>query len=122
MNETILNIIFLFAAYIVASAGYKGNSFSKIKWLESIGLSLKYIFCIVILLGFNYQKIIINTSHLPLGLFIFISLIWFFSPKLIRYYGNYPSNYFKDNKNRLRFLVKFEHPSMTIKYFEVLLH
>jgi hypothetical protein len=68
----------------------------------------------------NYQKLLITFNFTTVGVFIITTLIWFIFPKLIRLYGTYPNSYLKDKKGNTRFMVRFELPSMTIKYFEVL--
>jgi len=73
-----------------------------------------------VILGSNYKKLLITVNYITAGLFIMITLIWFTFPMIIRHYGTYPSLYLKDKKNNDRFMVRFELPSMTVKYFEVL--
>ena len=118
MYITILNLIFLLFVLVIALIAYKGRTFDKTSWKRVIALSLWFIIYGIILLGTNHQNLLITTA----GFFIVTTLVWFIFPKLIRHFATYPSYYFKDKKGNTRFIVKFEYPSMTIKYFEVLLH
>lgn len=115
-----LKIFFFLFILISINVAYKGKTFDKKSWNRSILLSVWFIVCSFVLLSFNYQKLLITTNYLTVGIFIIITLIWFIFPKIIRLYGKYPSSYLKNKKNNERFMVRFELPSMTIKYFEVL--
>ena len=83
-------------------------------------LSSWFIICGFILLGFNYQRLFITFNYLTVSAFSISTLAWFLFPKVIRHYGKYPHSYFQDKTGNTRFMVKFELPSMTVKYFEVL--
>ena len=83
-------------------------------------LSLWFIVCSSILLIPISKNILITFNIASISVFFIITLCWFFAPRLIRLYGKYPSSYFKDKKNNVRFMAKFELPSITVKYFEVL--
>src|SRR3989339_1273553 len=85
-----------------------------------MSLSIRFVICSLILLVFNFQELLIITNFITVGLFLIITLLWFTFPRIIRHYGTYPSLYLKDKKNNDRFMVRFELPSMSVKYFEVL--
>ena len=120
MSTIFLRILFLLLVLVIANVAYKGRTFDKTSWSRIISLSLIFVISSLVLLGSNYKKLLITVNYITAGLFIIITLIWFIFPKLIRFYGTYPSSYLKDKKNNTRFIVRFELPSMTIKYFEVL--
>lgn len=115
-----LKIFFFLFILTSINIAYKGKTFDKKSWNRSILLSSWFIICSFVLLSFNYQEILIIANYLTISIFIIITLLWFIFPKIIRLYGKYPSSYLKNKKNNERFMVKFELPSMTIKYFEVL--
>ena len=116
----LLKIFFLLLVLAVANVSYKGRTFNGTSWNRVIALSLWFIVCSLVLLGTNYQKLLVTFNFTTVGIFIITTLVWFLFPKLIRFYGTYPSSYLKDKKGNTRFMVRFELPSMTIKYFEVL--
>lgn len=116
----LLKIIFLFLVLVIANIAYKGKTFDKTSWGRVILLSFIFIISSCILLVNQDQKILFTKNYATIGIFIPTTLLWFIFPKLIRFFGEYPSLYLKDKKNNTRFMVKFELPSMTIKYFEVL--
>ena len=116
----VLNFIFLLFVLATVNIGYKGRTFDKTSWNRVTMLSAWFVICSLILLWVHYQKLLITLNFKTIGLFVTISLVWFLFPKLIRFYGTYPSLYLNDKKGNVRFIVRFEFPSMTIKYFEVL--
>mgnify|MGYP001597917222 CR=1 FL=1 len=120
MTATALNLLFLLFVLGIANIAYKGKTFDKTTWNRILMLSLWFIICGCILLGFNYQKLLITFNYYTVGSFSITTLAWFLFPKIIRRYGTYPHAYFKDKTGNTRFMVKFELPSMTVKYFEVL--
>lgn len=120
MTITVLNFLFLIYVLAIANIAYKGKAFDKTNWNRVVALSIWFIICSFILLRVNYQKLLITINFITVELFVATTLIWFLFPKLIRLYGKYPSSYLKDKKGNTRFMVRFELPSMTIKYFEVL--
>ena len=120
MNTMLFQIPLLLLVLIVANIAYKGRTFDSTSWNRVLALSLWFIICALLLLGVNSQKLIIITNFTTVSIFIITTLVWFLFPKLIRLYGTYPSSYLKDKKGNTRFMVRFESPSMTIKYFEVL--
>ena len=119
MHITTLNLIFLLFVLVIANIVYKGRTFDRTSWKRVIALSLWFIICGIILLGTNYQNLLITINFITVGSFIVTTLVWFIFPGLTRHFGTYPSYYFKNKKGNTRFMVKFESPSMTIKYFEV---
>lgn len=116
----IYKILFLLLVLVVANIAYKGKTFDNTSWGRVIILSLWFIICSLILLISNSRNILISINYLTAGIFSLVTLCWFFAPKLIRKYGEFPTFYFKGKKNNTRFMARFELPSMTIKYFEVL--
>lgn len=116
----IYKILFLLLVLVVANIAYKGKTFDNTSWGRVIILSLWFIICSLILLVPNSRNILISINYLTISIFSLVTLCWFFAPKLIRKYGEFPTFYFKNKKNNTRFIAKFELPSMTIKYFEVL--
>lgn len=120
MFTMLLKIFFLLLVLAVANVAYKGRTFNETSWNRVIALSLWFIVCSLVLLGINYQKLLVTFNFTTVGIFIITTLVWFLFPKLIRLYGTYPNSYLKDKKGNTRFMVRFELPSMTIKYFEVL--
>ena len=116
----LLKIFFLLLVLAVANVAYKGRTFNRTSLNRIVALSLWFIVCSFILLGTNYQKLLVTFNFTTVGIFIITTLVWFLFPKLIRLYGTYPNSYLKDKKGNTRFMVRFEIPSMTIKYFEVL--
>jgi len=120
MSIIFLRTLFLLLVLAIANVAYKGRAFDKTSWGRIISLSLIFVISSLVLLGSNYKKLLITVNYITTGLFIIITLIWFTFPKIIRHYGKYPSLYLKDKKNNDRFMVRFELPSMTVKYFEVL--
>lgn len=117
---TILNLLFLLFVLGIANIAYKGKVFDKTSWNRVAILSGLFIVCAFVLLGTNIQKLFITLNLPTLGIFMITTLIWFLFPRLVRHYGKYPSLYLKYKKKNTRFMVRFEYPSMTIKYFEVL--
>lgn len=111
-----------FFLFILASINftYKGKALNNKGWNRVMALSIWFIICSFILLGFDYQKLLITANYITVGLFIIMTLLWFIFPNVIRHYGKYPFSYLKNKKNNERFMVRFELPSMMIKYFEVL--
>lgn len=120
MITTIFNFLFLLAVLGIANIAYKGKIFDNTSWNRILILSSWFTICGFILLGFNYQRLFITFNYLTVSAFSITTLAWFLFPKVIRHYGKYPHTYFKDKINNTRFMVKFELPSMTAKYFEVL--
>ena len=120
MFITVSNLIFLLFVLGIANIAYKGRAFDKTSWNRVTLLSGWFVICSIVLLGPHFQKLFVTLNFAALGTFITISLIWFFFPKLIRRIGTYPSSYLKDKKGNARFMVRFEYPSMTIKYYEIL--
>ena len=120
MTATALNLLFLLFVLGIANIAYKGKTFDKTTWNRILLLSLWFIICGCILLGFNYQKLHITFNYFTVGSFSITTLAWFLFPKIIRRYGTYPHAYFKDKTGNTRFMVKFELPSITVKFFEVL--
>jgi len=120
MFTMLLKIFFLLLVLAIANVAYKGRTFNKTSLNRVVALSLWFIVCSFVLLGTNYQKLLVTFNFTTVGIFIITTLVWFLFPKLIRLYGTYPNSYLKDKKGNTRFMVRFELPSMTIKYFEVL--
>jgi len=120
MTNTVLNFLFLLCVLAIANIAYKGKTFDKTSWDRVILLSSLFMISSFVLLINKNQKILIIANYVTIGLFITTTLVWFIFPKIIRLFGKYPSLYLKDKKNNTRFMVRFELPSMTIKYFEVL--
>lgn len=120
MFTIILNLFFLLLVLGIANIAYKGRAFDKTSWNRVAMLSGWFVICSLILLGTNYDKLFITLNPVTLGVFITTTLVWLLFPKLVRRYGKYPHSYVKDKKGNTRFMVRFEYPSMTIKYFEVL--
>lgn len=120
MFTMLLKIFFLLLVLAVANVAYKGRTLNKTSLNRVVALSLWFIVCSFVLLGANYQKLLVTFNFTTVGIFIITTLVWFLFPKLIRLYGTYPNSYLKDKKGNTRFMVRFELPSMTIKYFEVL--
>lgn len=120
MTTPVLNFLFLLFVLGIANIAYKGKTFDKTAWNRIFMLSTLFIICGFILLGFNYHRLVITINYLTLSTFSSTTLIWFLFPKVIRRYGKYPHSYFQDKTGNTRFMVKFELPSMTVKYFEVL--
>jgi hypothetical protein len=117
---TILNLLFLLFVLGIANIAYKGKVLDKTSWNRVAILSGLFIVCSFVLLGANIQKLFITLNLPTLGIFMITTLIWFLFPKIIRHYGKFPNSYLKDKKGNIRFMVRFEYPTMTIKYFEVL--
>src|SRR3989344_3241799 len=120
MNETILNLLFLIFVLTTVNIAYKGKVIDKTSWKKVIFLSLWFISGGVILLRNLDLNLLINFNLITVGTLALTTFTWFEFPKLIRHFGTFPSYYFKNKKGNTRFMVKFEHSSMTIKYFEVL--
>jgi len=119
MFSILLKIVFLFLILIIANIAYKGKTFDKTSWVRVFFLSLIFVASSFFLLIGKGQKILITVNYFTIGIFFATTLLWFIFPKIIRFFGKYPSWYLKNKKNNVRFMVKFESPSMTIKYFEV---
>ena len=117
---TIFNILFLLFVLGIVNIAYKGKVIDKTNWNRVVILSGLFIVSSFVLLGANFQKLFIALNLPALGIFTITTLIWFLFPKIIRHYGKYPNSYLKDKKGNIRFMVRFEYPTMTIKYFEVL--
>ena len=115
-----LKILFFLFILTSINFAYKGKAFDKRDWNRVMSLSIWFIICSVILLVFNFQGLLIIANFITVGFFLITTLLWFTFPRIIRHYGTYPSLYLKDKKNNDRFMVRFELPSMTVKYFEVL--
>ena len=115
-----LKILFFLFILTSINFAYKGKAFDKKDWNRVMSLSIWFIICSVILLVFNFQGLLIIANFITVGFFLITTLLWFTFPRIIRHYGKYPSLYLKDKKNNDRFMVRFELPSMTVKYFEVL--
>ena len=115
-----LKILFFLFILTSINFAYKGKAFDKRDWNRVMSLSIWFIICSVILLVFNFQGLLIIANFITVGFFLITTLLWFTFPRIIRHYGKYPSLYLKDKKNNDRFMVRFELPSMTVKYFEVL--
>ena len=120
MNEIILNLAFLIFVLTTVNITYKRKIIDKTGWKKVIALSLWFVIWGIIILIKNYQNLPITANSQTLGFFATTTLVWFIFPWLIRRFGTYPSYYFKDKKGNTRFMVKFEYPSMIVKYFEVL--
>ena len=120
MFITILNLLFLLFVLGITNIAYKGRAFDKTSWNRVAMLSGLLVICSFILLGIDYRKLFITLNPVTAGALLIVTFIWLFFPKMIRLYGKYPSLYLKDKKRNVRFMVRFEYPSMTIKYFEVL--
>ena len=120
MTATALNFLFLLFVLGIANIAYKGKTFDKTSWNTILILSSWFIICGFILLGFNYQRLFVTFNYLTVSFFAITTLTWFLFPKVIRHYGKCPHSYFQDKTGNTRFIVKFEFPSMTVKYFEVL--
>lgn len=117
----LLKTFFLLVFILVTNIPYKKTIFNKKIGLGQI-LFLSFIFKIasLLLLIYSYEKIIIKTNNMISIPFIIITITWFIYPILIRFFGKYPITYIEDKNNKARFVVKFEFPSMIIKYFEIL--
>jgi len=120
MPATILNLLFLLLVLGVGNIAYKGRTFDKTSWGRVIMLSVWFVVCSLILLTGNFHRLFVTLNLATLGVFTTITLTWILFPKLIRIYGKYPSLYLKDKEGNTRFMIRFEYPSMTIKYFEIL--
>lgn len=120
MTPTALNLLFLLSVLAIANIAYKGKTFDNTTWNRVTTLSLWFLICSAILLGGNYNKLIISRNIVTNGFFLVTSLVWFLFPRFVRQFGTYPNLYFKNKTGNTRFMARFELPSMTIKYFEVL--
>lgn len=120
MLITFLRIIYFLAVSVIAYLPYKGKNFDKVSWERAAILSVRFIICSLLLLGFNYKSISALLNPVTIGTFLTITIFWFLFPKIIRFYGTYPTLFLNEPKNNMRFIVRFELSSMTIKYFEVL--
>lgn len=120
MLRIILGIIYFLIVSVLAYLPYKGKNFDRVSWGRAAILSVRFIICSLLLLGFNYKNISALPNLVTIIAFLTITTFWFLFPKIIRLYGKYPTSFLNEPKNNMRFIVRFELPSMTIKYFEIL--
>ncbi len=120
MSTIIFQLLFLLIVLGVGNIGYKGKSFDGTQWKKIALLSGWFIVCSLILLWNHYRIISVSLDFVTLGIFAFVTMLWILSPVIIRRIGSYPDWYLKDKTGNARFMVRFEYPSMTVKYFEVL--
>lgn len=120
MSITFIKFLFLLLILGFVNIAYKGKAFNNKSWGKIVLLSLMFTLSSLVLLINKDQKILITLNIATIGFFSVTTLLWFVFPKIIRFFGKYPNWYLKDKKNNTRFIVRFELPSMTVKYFEVL--
>lgn len=120
MNKITFDLIFLAVVLSSVNIVYKGKVIDKYSWMKVLAVSLWFIVGGTILLWTNHKYVLISINYLTVSSLLSITFIWFIFPRLIRQFGTYPNYYFKNRKNNTRFMAKFELPSMTVKYFEVL--
>ena len=120
MLRIILGIIYFLIVSIVAYLLYKGKNFDGVSWKRAAALSIRFIICALLLLWINYKNTSFLLNLITISTFLSITILWFLFSKIIRLYGTYPTVFLNEPKNNMRFIVRFEIPSMTIKYFEIL--
>ncbi len=120
MLSVILGILYFLIVSIVAYLPYKGKNFDKVSWRRAVVLSVRFIICALLLLWISYKNTSFLSNIKTISTFLSITILWFLFPKIIHLYGKYPTSFLNEPKNNMRFIVRFEMPSMTIKYFEVL--
>lgn len=113
-------LLFLLILYTITYIPYKGKNFSNISWSRSAKLSIRFFLCSLLLITICYYKSFILLNLTTIITYFVTSLTWFLSPKIVRQYGKFPKFFLNDKKNSMRFIVRFEPQTMTIKYFEVL--
>jgi len=120
MNTLILQTLFFLVIAVITYLPYKGKDFKNVSWRRALILSVLFLLSSTIFVVEIYQNLYINLNLITLGIFTLVTLLWFFTPKIIRFYGKYPKVFLEEKINEMRFLAKLEPRTMTIKYFEVL--
>lgn len=120
MLTPILQILLFLIVAVFAYLPYKGKDFDDVSWKKAITLSLRFLLSSFFLVALITQNLYLKLDIITIGIFVVTTLIWIFTPRIIRLYGKYPKTFLEDKKNRMRFMAKFEPRTMTIKYFEVL--
>ena len=115
-----IKFLFLFIFILITNIPYKKAIFNKVNIRQALLLSTTFIASSFFLFIYDYKKVTISLNYITIIAFIATTTLWFIFPRFIRLFGKYPNLYIKNKINKERFVVKFEMPSIIVKYFEIL--